>query len=737
MNIDYVRLLIDKGFNCIAINADKTPKRGWKDYQDKPVLSIVESDYYALICGYSDIECIDIDLKVLPAKIERDEFYNKLLGLVDDNIEHYQKKLVIKRTKSGGYHFVYKAKNIEGNQKLAKLTGYTEAIIETRGLGGYICMYDEVITMNYDQMQYITDEERNILISICRLLNEVSDEHIPIPLKVEKQYTSQNETSPWTDYNNKVSIFDIIGSDFTVVRDMADKTVIRRHGAKSPHSGYVFKKSGCMYLFSTGTIYEAQKLISPFAALTIRDFSGDFSRAASYLYSQGYGDRKRPSYEIKKEAIKPVFHSDGFPIDIFPDEVAHYLKECNRTLQNSVDYMGCTLLWIGSLVIGNSLRIEVKKGWTEISTIWMAIVGAAGLGKSPSINSVLYPLEKINGDERRRYQKAKKEYDAYMELTKEEKKQAIEVQEPRRTQFIVDDVTIEALINLHAQNHNGVGVFKDELAGWFKDMNKYKEGSDKEQWLSSWSGKGIAVDRITRQSDFIAKPILPVLGGIQPTVLTGFFTEENKDNGFLDRMLFTFPDLSVEAYVNEEIDPALIQFYNDFIVNFYQYMRKIVVFNDFGEIEPHLATLSPDANKEWIKIFNGITSKQNSDETPEMIKSMLAKQKSYIPRFALIINTFSGVWFGYDLLEISADSIKKAERLSAYFIAMNEKMILTNVDSLESRKVINTTSGSIEDKIKAIFKSNPEFNRSEIAKILNVSRKTITRYVSKIQQSGT
>jgi len=120
-----------------------------------------------------------------------------------------------------------------------------------------------------------------------------------------------------------------------------------------------------------------------------------------------------------------------------------------------------------------------------------------------------------------------------------------------------------------------------------------------------------------------------------------------------------------------------------------------------------------------------------------MIKSMLAKQKSYIPRFALIINTFSGVWFGYDLLEISADSIKKAERLSSYFIAMNEKMILTNVDSLESRKVINTTSGSIEDKIKAIFKSNPEFNRSEIAKILNVSRKTIIRYVSKIQQSGT
>ena len=93
-----------------------------------------------------------------------------------------------------------------------------------------------------------------------------------------------------------------------------------------------------------------------------------------------------------------------------------------------------------------------------------------------------------------------------------------------------------------------VGVFKDELAGWFKDMNKYKEGSDKEQWLSSWSGKGIYVDRITRQSDYIAKPILPVLGGIQPSILASFFTDDNKESGFLDRMLFSYPNLKIEEY---------------------------------------------------------------------------------------------------------------------------------------------------------------------------------------------
>jgi hypothetical protein len=197
-------------------------------------------------------------------------------------------------------------------------------------------------------------------------------------------------------------------------------------------------------------------------------------------------------------------------------------------------------------------------------------------------------------------------------------------------------------------------------------------------------------------------------------------------------MLFTFPDLQVEQYVTDEIEGKLLNFYNEFITGFYQEMRKIVVFNDFGEIEPHLANFAPDAALEWIVIFNELTKKQNSDEVPEMIKSMLAKQKSYIPRFALIINTFSAAWTGGKMLEITKDSLVKASRLSNYFIAMNQKMILANMDSADSKKIIGAVNGSLEEKIKAIYKANPDFNRSEIAKILNVSRMTIHRVISKI-----
>jgi hypothetical protein len=733
MKYENIKKLIALGYNVIPLNDDKTPKKAWKDFQDKPVNTCVESNYYGLICGYNDVECIDVDLKVLASKQERDEFIKHLSEYIDNHIEEYKKKIVIKKTRSGGYHFIYRAKNIEGNLKLAKLLNHKEAIIETRGLGGYVCMYEDVVNLDYHQLEFISNEERDIIISICRLFNEVQDQIIHVPIKVEKQYKeSDNHKTPWEEFNEKTSIFDIIGDEFTVVKDLNNKTVIRRIGAKSPHSGYVFKNSGCMFLFSTGTIYEAEKLISPFTAYAVKHYEGNFSRAASDIYAKGFGDRKRPEPLVIKDT--PIFTDSDFPIDIFPKEVAHYLQECTRTLQNSIDYMGCALLWVGSLCIGNSIRIEVKKGWQEIATIWMAVVGGAGLGKSPSINSIIFPLEKINGEERRRYAKLKKEFDEFNSLTKKEKETALEIPEPKRTQFIVDDVTIEALINLHSQNQNGVGVFKDELAGWFKDMNKYKEGSDKEQWLSSWSGKGIAVDRITRQSDYIAKPILPVLGGIQPSVLAGFFTDENIDNGFLDRMLFTYPNLEVEKYVDDEISIDVINYYKEYIVLLFKELKKIVVLNDFGDVEPNIAKFDSFAKKEWIRIFNEITKKQNSDETNELLKSMLAKQKSYIPRFALIINTFYASWDNGNLFTITRDSILKAERLSKYFITMNHKIVSENIETAFTKKILKFEQGTPLDKIKAIYKKDPNFNRSTVAKELNISRVTLYKYIKELEK---
>jgi hypothetical protein len=94
---------------------------------------------------------------------------------------------------------------------------------------------------------------------------------------------------------------------------------------------------------------------------------------------------------------------------------------------------------------------------------------------------------------------------------------------------------------------------------------------------------------------------------------------------------------------------------------------------------------SDEAKIEWIRIFNKITEVQNSDNESEYMKSMLPKQKAYIPRFALLLHAFNiGLTGDLGTGQITKDEILKAEKLSNYFIAMAKKV---KVDSIEASEI--------------------------------------------------
>src|SRR5690625_5149123 len=188
---------------------------------------------------------------------------------------------------------------------------------------------------------------------------------------------------------------------------------------------------------------------------------------------------------------------------------------------------------------------------------------------------MLYPLMKENNSMIKEYLQKKKEFEEYDKLDKKEKEQRIKVDNPTKQQFIADDITLEALVDLHECVPTGVGVFKDEWAGWLKDMNKYREGSDLEFWLSTWSGSSINVNRLTTAGSFVESPFIPVIGGIQPNVLKDLFTQDKKDNGFMDRMLISYPNIVIPEYNEAEISYEAIDWYNSALINL---RREIIRF---------------------------------------------------------------------------------------------------------------------------------------------------------------
>jgi hypothetical protein len=91
---------------------------------------------------------------------------------------------------------------------------------------------------------------------------------------------------------------------------------------------------------------------------------------------------------------------------------------------------------------------------------------------------------------------------------------------PILQQTIIQDATIETVINVLQYNNKGCVLLADELIGFIKRMNAYKQGDDLQKWLEMWDGSSIMLQRITREESKIVDYTCNVVGGIQPVYRT-------------------------------------------------------------------------------------------------------------------------------------------------------------------------------------------------------------------------
>ena len=99
-----------------------------------------------------------------------------------------------------------------------------------------------------------------------------------------------------------------------------------------------------------------------------------------------------------------------------------------------------------------------------------------------------------------------------------------------------------------AANPNGVLIFRDELTGFLRAMDRDGHEQDRAFYLESWNGCGrFTVDRVGRGTLDIEACCVSILGGIQPGPLSdyllGAVRQGVADDGFIQRFqLAVWPD---------------------------------------------------------------------------------------------------------------------------------------------------------------------------------------------------
>ena len=354
-------------------------------------------------------------------------------------------------------------------------------------------------------------------------------------------------------------------------------------------------------------------------------------------YGIGVEDIKTEGEQLFKQCNEIQQHkTNRFPVEVFPLPIQQVITATNENLNFPIDFIGASLLYAVSVAVGNTHRVEVKKGFQQSAVLYLAIVSRAGTTKSHPLSFAIQPIVEQDKRTYRQYEQQRQEYDKAVNLSKKErKKKAIdEPQKPNWQKFLLSDFTPEALAEVHKFNKRGIGVYVDELAGWFKNFNRYNKGSEMEFWLSQWSGKPINIDRKTGEPVFIPLPFISVAGTIQKGILNELAKESRTQNGFIDRILFVIPDNIKKECWSETDLPTIVSENWERIIS--KLLNLSVTNDDTLNPSPEVLKFTPEAKQllfEWQKV----NTNQCNEAESEAVSGIFSKMDMYILRLALIL----------------------------------------------------------------------------------------------------
>lgn len=410
-----------------------------------------------------------------------------------------------------------------------------------------------------------------------------------------------------------------------------------------------------------------------------------------------------------------------FPIGIFPESIQNIIKEASRTLNFSIDFLSVSILYAASVAIGNTHKLRIKNGWVENALLYLIIVGKKGINKSHPLSFAIQPI--LDRD-RKLYVEYRKEFAAYQAAIDTEGVDKSTLEKPVLNKTLVSDFTIEALIDTLDRNERGLGVYVDEISGWFKNFERYHKGNEQEFWLSVFSGKSIISDRKTSKSINISQPFVSVIGSIQPELLYEIGKNSRNYNGFTDRLLFCFPDnLIKSAWNDNEISEQTLEDYRNIIESLFHFDFEI---DEVGDAKSKILEFSAEAKTLIYDWQNQTNLRLYNDPNHVVFSGAYSKFESYIGRFCFILQLLNNV-----CAECASRSVIEIEAAEGA-IALVEYFRKNAIKVLSIISSYNALDFLTPDKLTVYQALPDEFQRDmslSMAMTLGMKRATFDRFL--------
>ncbi len=346
---------------------------------------------------------------------------------------------------------------------------------------------------------------------------------------------------------------------------------------------------------------------------------------------------------------------DSFEEQLLPESLRDLVIDTAERMQVPADLPGA--VGVASLAgcVNRRARVQPKRNdgsWVVTPNLWAAFVAPSGFMKTPTLYTILEPLQAIEREWREQYIQHRGSFEArheefelrldawrtqcrkaYANANQPPLKPVECLKAPCLKRLIVNDATFESLHSVLSENPAGLLLVRDELVGWLATFDRQGREGERQFFLESWNGdKPFTMDRIGRGTVHVPACCISLVGGIQPGRLKSYLVDALKDgpanDGLMQRFqILVWPDTSGE-WKNVDRPP-----------NAKAQVKAARLYSKLANLpaeNPPLLKFCAEAQELFDEWLAELERKVRGDNVHPALQCHLSKYRSLMPSLALL-----------------------------------------------------------------------------------------------------